>query len=93
MAEYIEREALLKQIDDYFDRTDPSGEEQIGVLQCRRIAREHTAADVVEVVRCGKCKWSVPCREGLGCVNSTGGLTQNLLGDNDFCSGGERRSE
>ena len=51
MAEYIEREALIRQIDEGFDKTDPAGEEQIGFLKCRRIAREFPAADVAPVVR------------------------------------------
>lgn len=47
MAEYIEREALLTVIREIFDRTDPNGEEQIGVLKCHRIVRESPTADVV----------------------------------------------
>lgn len=49
MAEYIEREALIKKIDEGFDKTDPCGEEQIGFLKCRRIVREILAADVAPV--------------------------------------------
>lgn len=52
MAEYIEREALIRQIDEGFDKTDPTGEEQIGFLQCRKIARELPAADVAQA-----CEW------------------------------------
>lgn len=51
MAEYIEREALIRQIDEGFDKTEPTGEEQIGFLKCRKIARELSAADVAPVVQ------------------------------------------
>lgn len=47
--EYIERGALIAEIDENFHKTDPSGEEQIGFLKCRRMIREQPAADVVEV--------------------------------------------
>ena len=49
MAEYIEREKLIKKIDDYFSKTDPNGQEQIGVLKCRGIIREMPPADVAPV--------------------------------------------
>lgn len=50
MDEYIKREALIKKIDEGFDKTDPCGEEQIGFLKCRRIAREIPAEDVAPMV-------------------------------------------
>lgn len=39
MAEYLEREALLRKIDDILSSTAPHGEEQIGVLKCRTAIR------------------------------------------------------
>lgn len=48
--EYIDRETMLARVDEEFLKTDPSGEEQLGFLKCRRIIRELPAADVVEVV-------------------------------------------
>ena len=56
MTEHIEREAVLTLIQKLFDPTQVDGEEQIGVLKCHRIVREHPTADVVEVVRCEECK-------------------------------------
>ena len=56
--EYIERGAALAEIDENFHKTDPCGEEQIGFLKCRRIIREHPAADVVEVVH---ARWEINC--------------------------------
>lgn len=49
MAEYIELDILIKKIDDYFSKTDPNGQEQIGVLKCRGIIREMPPADVAPV--------------------------------------------
>lgn len=94
MAEYIKREALIKKIDEGFDKTDPCGEEQIGFLKCRRIAREMPAADVVPVVRCEGCMhrgWvQEPCHGKSvdfchvwdSCIESIGQC---------FCSFGERK--
>ena len=92
MAEYIERKALIKQIDNYFDQTDPSGEEQIGVLQCRRIAREFPAADVVPVVRCRDCKHN-PGYKAKGKDKVWCRKWRNYTLLNGFCISGERRSE
>ena len=50
MAEYIEREAVLFEMDDYFNGTNPDGDEQIGVLKMRRLVRTYPAADVAPVV-------------------------------------------
>lgn len=57
MAEkqYIEREAVLAEIEEAFRETDPTGEEQIGLLNGHRIVRIHPAADVAPVVH-GKWK-------------------------------------
>lgn len=49
MAEYINRKVLIKKIDDYFFKTDPNGQEQIGVLKCRSIIRETPSTDVAPV--------------------------------------------
>ena len=38
--QWIDREKLLKKIDEIFDRTDVTGTEQIGVLLCRKAIRE-----------------------------------------------------
>jgi L-arabinose isomerase len=55
--EYIEREAVLESLDEEFLKTNPSGEEQLGFLKCRRIIREHTAADVVPSAAYEQMKW------------------------------------
>ena len=50
MAEYIDREMALKAIDEYFNTTNPDGDEQIGVLKSRKVIRVLPAADVSQVV-------------------------------------------
>lgn len=73
MAEYINRKVLIKKIDDYFFKTDPNGQEQIGILKCRRIIRETPSTDVAPVKH---GKWihnddwwefiCTNCRKGIG---------------------------
>ena len=46
---YIEREAVLADIQEEFHKTDVNGAEQLGVLKCHRIVRTAPTADVVEV--------------------------------------------
>ena len=46
----IDANVVLAAIDKEFHKTDPSGEEQIGFLKCRRIIRTAPTVDVVEVM-------------------------------------------
>ena len=55
--EWVERKALLASLDVEFFKTNPSGEEQIGFLKCRKIIREHTDADVVPRAAYEQMKW------------------------------------
>lgn len=48
--EYIDREAVLCVIKELFERSDPVGEEQLGILKIHRVVREHPASDVAPVV-------------------------------------------
>lgn len=49
-AMLIDANVVLAEIDKEFHKTDPSGEEQIGFLKCRRIVRTAPTVDVVEVM-------------------------------------------
>jgi len=40
MSRYIDADELLERIDAKFFETDPTGEEQIGILKCRGLVRE-----------------------------------------------------
>ena len=46
----IDANVVLAAIDKEFHKIDPSGEEQIGFLKCRRIIRTAPTVDVVEVM-------------------------------------------
>ena len=48
---YIEREALLEELIRIFEKTDPEGAEQIGVLQCLRALRKAPVVDLVSAKR------------------------------------------
>ena len=85
MAEYIEREetvrTALTAINDFMGFTDT-----ITLIRIATRIREIPAADVVEVVRCKKCKHydinNNYCEQmGFNCNHY------------DFCSYGERRSD
>ena len=89
MAEYIEREALLEDIQAAVEN-EGMGSMVAGAL--KRYVKRVTAADVAPVVRCRDCKhaWIHPCgyvychRDG----RNTYEMTFNL---DSFCSYGERK--
>lgn len=82
MAEYIERRALFNRLADYWNiPRDWDG----GIAQpCEdafTIIEDFPAADVVEVVRCKECALQSGCKVG------------QYLGNDGFCSYGERRKD
>ena len=77
MAEYIEREALIDNLNHF-------APEHYNAL-INMLIEKQPAADVVEVVRCKDCKW----RNTGGCIyNCVNAVPRE---DYDFCSDGERR--
>ena len=77
MSEYIKREDAERAV---FGHLDSSGEYRL-----KRVP----SADVVEVVRCGECKWrdeQVGMGEHKWCKKIGGTYTPN-----DYCSYGERK--
>ena len=89
MAEYIEREALLEDIQAAVENGG-MGSMVAGTL--KRYVKRAPAADVAPVVRCRECKhaWIHPCgyvychRDGRNAYE----MTFNL---DSFCSYGERK--
>ncbi len=84
MAEYIDREDLIKNLNKF-------APEHYTALVNQIITKQPTA-DVVEVVRCSKCKYRKDDGDyitGHYCSkrNVNGG---RFCRDNDFCSYGER---
>ena len=97
MAEYIEREALMKypiRIDHY-DKEHGSLDFVLGIESVLEYAENLPAADVVEVCRCRDCKH---LKDGYKCYCPLGSVFDDnneymLVDETDFCSYGERRSE
>ena len=93
MAEYIEREALKKQMNATCRNCDARFDERecgrCGMEWARKIVRSAPAADVVEVVRCKDCKYW----DGLhscDCHKADENGTPIFMRESDFCSYGER---
>lgn len=78
MAEYIEREALIKHIERSFG--------EISTPFVVKEIKDFPNADVVEVVRCKDCRHF----DGEGCLKTHGEFEPNPI---DYCSYGERRCE
>lgn len=80
MAEYIEKEVFLADIDAAMDN---AGMGYVVGQTLKRYVKRQPAADVVEVVRCGQCRY-----EGTGDCPMSG--TPGMVSASDFCSYGER---
>lgn len=81
MAEYIEREILLKK-NFYTENCNPE-ENRWNDYAIKDIIMHIPAADVVPVVHCKNCEYNNECS-----VQDFGEMHQN-----DFCSRGKRRSD
>jgi hypothetical protein len=97
MAEYINREELLKDIDDsvrFSTRNEVSAELR-GAHKIVDCIRSAPACDVVKVVRCKDCKNWGGVTFGNVCSRWSAPLAgmKNCTQPDDFCSYGERRSE
>ena len=92
MAEYIEREALIKEIRKAFAlewEVPCSSKDRIiqeAVSKVYDLIRKQPTADVVEVVRCKDCKHFIA---GV-CIFNMG---MNFCIKDDFCSYGEKRGD
>ena len=93
MPEYIEREALLAELEDEIDFVSPfyNAEQNqyftMGLRCAYRDAQRFPTADVVEVVRCKDC--AIPHNRFTGCPNLNGLIPP----ENHFCSFGERKED
>ena len=64
MVEYIEREAVIKKLNEapaYFD----SGDIRYGIDIAMQEVIKQPTADVVKVVRCSKCKYQDDCAKQI----------------------------
>ncbi|MBR4049168.1 MAG: hypothetical protein IKK09_01590 [Clostridia bacterium] len=91
MAEFIEREALIKSDDWQSLKSD------FDKARAHIIILGQPAANVVEVVRCKECRYSNPHLHYFYCENDNAPWAENTMANlvdaNDFCSYGERRCE
>ena len=93
MAEYIERDALLQDIEDSVRITSKTGTinpETRGAYKIIERIKSAAAADVVAVVRCKDCdhKHAVTCEGTILCTYH-GKMIQ--MHRSDFCSYGKRK--
>lgn len=101
MAEYIEREALLKEMLDFHSIPVYIGhvsDEDIMFENMVEFVKEQPTADVVEVVRCKDCKYfEIDEEDELG-ECKCGNMAMSYCGvlypqRNDFCRYGERKCD
>lgn len=91
MAEYIEREAALKELNRNSITKKLTLANGVSIFDT---IKNIPAADVVEVVRCKDCMWWYPREYGsvIGrCENPYNGLATEYIEEDDFCSFGERK--
>lgn len=95
MAECIEREAILKALENadpdvYEDYGDGTVDWGFGRKNIQDMINGIPAADVVPVVRCENCAFSQS--DGWVC-SGTALMPQHRTFPNNFCSDGERRDD
>lgn len=93
MAEYIEREELMKFPirRNHYDKEHGNEHFINGIETVLEYAENLPAADVEPVVRCRECKYSYEDISGRCC--SHGPCTDWVVLDDFFCSQGERRAD
>jgi hypothetical protein len=92
MAEYIEREALYKEVTEkYHDINAGSYPFNIVAYDMAQLIKSAPAADVVEVVRCKNCELFKPYSDPLKGFYGECMVREIDIGENDFCSYGIRK--
>lgn len=96
MAEYVEREAVIKDIEENFC-VESISEQDKGIRIALKYIKNFPAADVVEVVRCKDCKFHREVHyEDEGeppCIKHVCKLYKRAMQLDDFCSYGERKEK
>ena len=103
MAEYIERNALISDISEtviFSGKPGHTSAEMRGANKVIDRIREAPAADVVEVVRCGKCIFAKPMtktekelysHECIVCLQLSPYGSRIVMSSDSYCSYGERK--
>lgn len=90
MAEYIGKEEVLKIVYDIKENKEiPKNYGTL--LDIIRLVRNIPTADVVEVVRCGRCKYAHFNQDSLYYSCKRKGYFSEIVKPDHFCSCGERR--
>ena len=95
MKEYIERKALIKELNKapaHFG----SGDIQYGILLSKDIVEKQPIADVVEITRCKDCYYCETASDGEKyCELHSDGWGDNLhyVDDDGYCSCGVRKDK
>jgi hypothetical protein len=101
MAEYINKQELLKEIDDLKKSPWYNDSYGFGLQQARHdgvnvvvdlCIKQAPAADVVEVVRCSECQHWGGVTFGFICRKFSGESTKICMHADGYCSYGEMRS-
>lgn len=90
MAEYIERAEVLKRFEEIKSSKDISFADALYLDGVMAVIDSVPAADVVEVVRCGECKFYSPVEGNVGDCEREDILYLNVK-KTDFCSYGVRK--
>ena len=89
MTKYVDREKVKEMFNRYFHNLQGS-EAQILVCDMKQAFLELPTADLVRIVRCKDCIHRDPEDKKCDCsFQAKGGIFP--MGDDDFCSYGERR--
>lgn len=80
---YIEADALITCMEENCD-TWKNDDMRRGFRECARIVFDMPAADVVEVVRCGQCKFF----QSSGCFI---GIQGAQISSDNYCAWGQRK--
>ena len=89
MAEYIERDAALREIERREARM--VGDKRVSVAAMKSFIKNRPAADVAPVVRCRDCKHSYEDLGGLYC--SYGPCVDCPVPPDFWCANGRRRED
>ena len=91
MAEYIEREALIKRLCERCNEEMSESPCEPSDCFVREVIKTIPAADVVEVVRCKDCKWGKTWKNAFGIEGFKCDLLCVDLSPEAFCSYGVRK--
>ena len=95
---YIERDKVLnrlRRLGEIISEPPMDDKDKCNLELIHRLEKEfseYPIADVVEVVRCGECKFTDKrCAYGIVCICEHGGMQGTFVSKTDYCNYGRRR--